>query len=158
MWITTSFQSENVTVSGLSPTIRIRDVSDGSVVASGIMSELGEGFYTHDFTGYDITREYVILCDAVILSDLNRYKSLTTGEYGDIINNIGLVSDNIDFRAGLVKKIWQNKLELLDGDTGNFVIYDDDGTTPLVSWDVTDVLDTAIEQGAFNTSKRSRGA
>ncbi|KKM87109.1 hypothetical protein LCGC14_1272220 [marine sediment metagenome] len=158
MWITTSFQSENVTVSGLSPTIRIRDVSDGSVVASGIMSELGEGFYTHDFTGYDITREYVILCDAVILSDLNRYKSLTTGEYGDIINNIGLVSDNIDFRAGLVKKIWQNKLELFDGDTGNFVIYDDDGTTPLVSWDVTDVLDTAIEQEAFNTSKRSRGA
>jgi hypothetical protein len=122
------------------------------------MTELNDGFYTYDFVGYDITKEYVILCDAVTLLDLDRYKSLTTGEYGNTIDTVRLVGDNIDFRAGLVKKIWQNKLELSDGDTGNFVIYDDDGTTPLVSWDVTDVLDTAIEQGAFNTSKRSRGA
>lgn len=157
MWITTNFQSGDVTVSGLSPTIRIRDVSDGSVVASGVMAELGDGFYTYDFAGYDIATEYVILCDAVTLSDLDRYKSLTTGEYGDIINGIGLVTDNIDFRVELVKKIWQNKLELSDGDTSNLVIYEDDGTTPRISWDVTDMLDNLIIQESYNTSKRSRG-
>lgn len=157
MWITTNFQSGVITTSGLSPTIRIRDVSDGSVVASGIMAELGDGFYTYDFIGYDITNEYAILCDAVTLSDLDRYKSLTTGEYGDIINGIGLVSDNIDFRVELVKKIWQNKLELSDGDTGNLVIYEDDDTTPRISWDVTDVVDNPIAQDAYNPSKRSRG-
>ncbi len=158
MWITTNFQSAGVTASGLSPAIRIRDVSDGLVVASGIMAELGDGFYTYDFTGYGITNEYAILCDAVTLSDLDRYKSLTTGEYGDIINGLGLVTDNIDFRVELIKKIWQNKLELSDGDTGNLVIYEDDNTTPRISWDVTDVLDNAIIQEVSNTAKRSRGA
>lgn len=157
MWITTNFQDETVTASGLSPTIRIRNIETGSVVASGIMSELGDGFYTYDFAGYDIINEYVILCDAVTLSDLDRYKSLTSGEYGDIVNNIGLVTDNIDFRVELVKKIWQNKLELSDGDTGNLVIYEDDNTTERIKWDVTDVLDNVITQEAYNTSKRSRG-
>ena len=157
MWITTSFQSGSTTASGLSPTIRIRDVSDGLVTASGIMTELGDGFYTYDFVVYDITREYAILCDAVTLSDFDRYKSLTTGEYGDIIDGIGLVTDNIDFRVELVKKIWQNKLELADGDAGNLVIYEDDDTTPRISWDVTDMIDDVIIQKSNYTSKRSRG-
>ncbi len=158
MWITTNFYVGSVTASGLSPTIRIRNVENGAVAASGVMTELGEGFYTYDFAGYAITTEYVILCDAVILSDLDRYKSLTTGEYGDMINTIELVSDNVDFRASLVKKIWQNKLELSDGDADNLVIYDDDNTTPLISWSVTDVLDAVVEQDTYNPSKRSRGA
>ncbi|KKN59899.1 hypothetical protein LCGC14_0537240 [marine sediment metagenome] len=157
MWIKTDFQNGAVAAIGISPIIRIRNVETGSVVASGVMAELADGFYAYDFVGYDITKEYVILCDAVTLLDLDRYKSLATGQYGDMIDTIGLVSDNIDFRAELVKKIWQNKLELSDGNTGNLVIYDDDNTTSLISWDVTDVVDTSIEQGIYNTSKRSRG-
>lgn len=106
---------------------------------------------------YDITREYAVLCDAVTLPNIDRYKSLATGEYGELISSLNIVTDEIDFRMNLVKKIWRNKLELSDGDTQNLVIYDDDGVTPLVTWDVTDVLDDVIEQIAHNTSDRSRG-
>lgn len=49
MWITTSFQSGETVSSGLSPTIRVRDVETGLVVASGTMDELGDGFYAYDF-------------------------------------------------------------------------------------------------------------
>lgn len=158
MWIVTYFQIEGVGINGLSPITRIRDIATTLVVASGTMSEKGSGFYAYDFAGYDITTEYVILCDSVTLSGVNRYKSLATGEYGDLINTVELVTDEIDLRIDLIKKIMQNKLELSDGDTGNLVIYDDDGTTERIKWDVTDVVDDPIVQEPYNTSNRSKGA
>jgi hypothetical protein len=60
MWITTYFQNAGVAVIGLSPIIRIRGVENGNVVASGTMSDLGDGLYTFDFSAYDIEEDYVI--------------------------------------------------------------------------------------------------
>lgn len=157
MWVVTYFQTNGVGVTGLSPITRIRDVSTGLVTASGAMTDKGGGFYAYDFAGYDITTEYVILCDAVTLPGVNRYQSLTTGEYGGTINTIELTSDEINFRINLIKKIMQNKLELSDGDTDNLVIYDDDNVTERLKWGVTDVVDGPVVQTPYNISKRSRG-
>ena len=157
MWVTTYFQNNGVGATGLSPIIRIRKVEDGSVVSSGTMTEVGEGIYTFDFAGYDIEEDYAILCDAVTLPAGNRYKFLSSGEYGDVIDTVGLLSDNIEIRTLLIKKILANKLELSDGDTANWVLYNDDDTSVLATWDVTDKTDGPIEEQPYSSSRRARG-
>jgi hypothetical protein len=157
MWITTYFQVTGVASTGLSPIIRIRNVENGNVVASGTMSDLGDGLYTFDFAGYDIEEDYVILCDAVTLPVGNRYKFLTSGEYGDIIDTVGLLSDNVEIRTLMIRKILTNKLELSDGDTANWALYDNDDTSVLATWDVTDKTDGVIEEQPYSNSNRTRG-
>lgn len=157
MWLTTYFQNGGVAATGLSPIIRIRKVEDGSVVSSGTMTERGDGLYTFDFAGYDIEEDYAILCDAITLPAKYRYKFLSSGEYGDIIDTVGILSDNIEIRTLLVKKILANKLELADGDTANWVLYDDDDTSVLATWDVTDKTDGPIVEQPYSNSRRTRG-
>jgi len=156
MWITAYFETYTGPAAGLSPIIRIRDIVTGNVVASGVMSDIGDGFYKYDFTGYDITQDYAILCDSLTLPAEKRYKSFSSGEYGDIIDTVSILSDNVDIRTLLVKKILTNRLELVDGDTDNWVLYDDDSATPLLTWDVTDKTDSAIYQQYGTESRRSK--
>jgi len=158
MWITTYFHIAGAPAEGLSPIVRIRDVeSAGTVVETGTMDDLGDGIYTYEFTGYDITTEYAILCDAVTLPNNYRYKHLSSGEYGDVIGTVNILSDNIDIRTLLIRKILTNKLELFDGGIDNWILYDDDSSTVLTTWDVTDKDDTDIEQDALTDAKRSKG-
>ena len=52
---------------GLSPTIDIIDVSDGSLdVNDGAMTELSNGWYKYDFSAADITKEYVYEIDGTM--------------------------------------------------------------------------------------------
>ncbi len=157
MWLTTYFQNEGIAATGLSPIIRIRNVVNGNVVSSGTMTELGDGLYAFDFTGYDIEEDYAIFCDSVTLPAGSRYKFLTSGEYGDVIDTVGILSDNMEIRTLLIKKILINKLELSDGDTANWVLYDDDDASVLGTWDVTDKSDGVIEEQPYSNSNRTRG-
>ncbi len=159
MLLTTYFDTSGAPVTGLTPIIKIRDIDTGIVVISGAtMSEVGDGFYVYDFVGYDITKDYSILSDSVTLSLKSRYKYNATGEYGDIINNVDLASDNIELRVALIRKILTNKLELFDGDTENWKLYDDDSTTLLFEWNVTDKNDNPIVQESNVDSKRTKGS
>lgn len=159
MLLTTYFDTSGEPVTGLTPIIKIRDIDTGAVVISGAtMSEVGDGFYVYDFVGSDITKDYSILSDSVTLSLKNRYKYSATGEYGDIINNVDLASDNIELRVALIRKILTNKLELFDGDTENWKLYDDDSTTLLFEWNVTDKSDNPIVQESNVDSKRTKGS
>jgi hypothetical protein len=106
---------------------------------------------------FDIEEDYVILCDAVTLPAGNRYKFLTSGEYGDIIDTVGLLSDNMEIRTLMIRKILTNKLELSDGDTANWVLYDNDDTSVLATWDVTDNTDGPIVERPNDNSRRTRG-
>ena len=46
---------------GLSPTIRIRNVADNSLeITDAAMSEVGDGFYKYLFATYDSTKNYAI--------------------------------------------------------------------------------------------------
>jgi len=162
MWITTYFHTSGTPTEGLSPIVRVRDVDAGGiVVASGIMSDLGDGIYTYEFTGYDIEGEYAILCDAITLPDVYRYKHLASGEYGDVIDTVNIIGDNVEFRTTLLKKIMTNRIELVDGgispNDANWILYDDDDSTVLATWDVTDKDDTDIEQEEYTDAKRSKG-
>lgn len=157
MWVTVNFTTLDAPATGLTPTIRIRSVETGDVVSSGTMTEVGDGFYTYEFTGYDITKDYYVFADSVTLVGSERYVTGVTGEYGPNINNIYILSDNIDYRTTLIRKILINRLELEDGGTENWVLYDDDDVTPIIKWNVTDKDDDAIEQTPYTDSKRTRG-
>jgi hypothetical protein len=57
----------------------------------------------------------------------------------------------------LIKKILQNRLELADGSANNWILYDDDDTTPLLTWSVSDKDGAAITQITGAPSRRTRG-
>ena len=57
----------------------------------------------------------------------------------------------------LSKKMLINRLELADGTTGNWVLYDDDDNSVLLTFDVTDKNDAVIVQPSRAPSRRSRG-
>lgn len=57
----------------------------------------------------------------------------------------------------LAKKILVNKLELADGSVHNWILYDDDDATPLITWSVVDVNRHDVQQPVGAPSKRSRG-
>ena len=81
MNITAYFSQIGVPKTGLSPTINIRDISDGSLtVSAAAMTEVGDGFYWYNFSGYNATKDYSIRCDGgAILFDSDRYAIASTG-------------------------------------------------------------------------------
>jgi hypothetical protein len=60
--------------------------------------------------------------------------------------------------ADTIRKILVNRLELAEGSTGNWVLYDDDDSTVLLTWDVTDKDGTAITLSSGSPARRTRGA
>jgi len=75
---------------GLSPTIRIRDLSDNSlVITDAAMTEVGDGFYKYNFTNFDKTKDYSIRMDGgASLSDSDRYKYCSNSELWTTMNQI----------------------------------------------------------------------
>lgn len=60
-------------------------------------------------------------------------------------------------RTALIEKILRNRLELEEGGTNNWVLYDDDSVTPLLRWSVTDKNGDDIRIKAFTPARRTRG-
>ena len=75
MRILAFFTDNGLPKTGLSPTIRIRDLSDDSlVITDAAMTEVGDGHYQYNFTTYDATVDYAIRCDGGnSLSNSDRY-------------------------------------------------------------------------------------
>ena len=147
MWLVTRFNTDSGAATGLSPIVKVRDLETDALTVSGSMSELGDGFYAYNFTGYDITKEYAILYDAVTLPSSFRY----------MINTLDTLTDNMDVRTALLRKISTNKLLLRDGKRNNWRLYDDDNTTQLLKWNVSDKLGNPIDQVIRDVSGRSKG-
>jgi len=156
-WVVAYFERQGEPAINLNPVIRIRYVETGSIVAEDVMDEVGSGFYKFNFHSYDMTKDYTMLADGGIsLIQRDRFLEGATGEYGDISSNIYLMSDNIGCRILLMKKLFENKLELENGDQDNWILYDDDGVTPLLVYDASDVNGDDIYQITGMVSKRSK--
>jgi len=86
--ITTFFTDSGVPKTGLSATIRIRDLSTSSlVITDAAMTEVGDGFYSYDFTSYDEDADYSIRCDgsATLTNNVERYTYAGNESYVDDI-------------------------------------------------------------------------
>ena len=95
MKILAFFTSSGTPVTGLTPTIRIRDLSDNSlVITDASMSEVGDGHYQYNFTAYDKDTDYAIRCDGgITLNESDRYTYAGNENYIDDINET--ISQNV---------------------------------------------------------------
>lgn len=84
-------------------------------------------------------------------------------QIGTILTNVVAVNSRLPLQPAeqatlsLLLKIWKNKLVLEDGTENNWVLYDDDDITPLITWNVKDVSDSNVVQPPGAPSRRSRG-
>jgi len=91
MIISSFFTKDLAPATGLSPTIRIRDLSDNSlVVTDAAMSEVGDGWYKYDFTGYSTAKDYAIRSDGTsTLSGSERYQYAGNENFkGDVADQV----------------------------------------------------------------------
>jgi len=97
MNILTFFTSDGVPKEGLSPVIKIIDVSTGLIVINWFaMDEISDGWYKYDFVAYDYKQEYVVVCDGGFeLSGAERF--------------IASASDNS--RQEIPKLVWSSKVD-----------------------------------------------
>ena len=159
MWVLAYFTQDGQPVDGLSPTTLIKDVDTGiDIVSSGAMVGIGDGFYRYDFTDYDPAKNYAVTCDSITLSGVERYTYASSGEYGGVLDSIESTVGVVDIRTSLLRKIQTNRLELFDGNTDNWVLYDDDAVTPLLTFSVSDKNGDIIVQCPSSPSKRSGAA
>jgi hypothetical protein len=87
MNVITFFSLYGTPSTGLTPTIRIRNaVTNALVITDAAMTEIGDGFYKYDFSGYDNSIEYTIRCDGgVTLVGSERYPVAITSGYGELL-------------------------------------------------------------------------
>lgn len=102
MLITVYFAEDGLPKTGLSPTLDIIDLSDGSVVINdGAMTDRGSGFYTYDFAGYDAGKDYSVICDSVTLAGSERYAIAEIESYLGTDGNILISANAQDLSATL---------------------------------------------------------
>ena len=127
------FTNGGIPATGLSATIDIWTIDGSSIVSGAAMTEIAGGFYTYDFSTYDEQEDYTIRSDGSnTLSGNDRYK----------------FSSNETAGVGKLLKVQVNKWEII----GNqLIIYDDDGTTAIVT---LDLQDAAGNPASRNVMKR----
>ncbi len=118
--ITAFFTDTGVPATGLSPTIRIRELAgDTLVITDAAMAEVGDGFYRYNFAAYDTSVDYAFRCDGTnTLPAAERYVSFNThGQRSNIYHadrNAALVESQRDGHT------WQGNIfyvDPFDGDT-----------------------------------------
>ena len=131
MWILAFFTTEGVPATGLNPTVKVIDVETGvDTVTDASMSGIGDGFYRYEFNAYEPLRDYAIVCDAVTLSGAERYTYASSGEYAETLDSIESTVGLVDVHTTLLRMIQTNRLELDDGNTDNWILYDDNEIDP----------------------------
>ena len=92
---------------GLTPTIRIREIPAGTlVVTDALMTETGDGFYNYDFTTYDSEKDYSIRSDGgVVLPEHERYVYAGNESYVDDIDNVITNNTTIQSISGGISTI-----------------------------------------------------
>ena len=102
MYLTAFFTNVGVPSTGLNPTIRIRRISDGTLlVTDAVMTEVGDGWYRYWFAAYDEDVNYAIRCDGgATLPAMERYT------YGGNENYI----DDIDEKLSVIHGVgsWES--------------------------------------------------
>jgi hypothetical protein len=134
MLITSFFTENGIPKTGLSPTIRIRDLSDNSlVITDAVLTEVGDGYYSYEFVEYDDTKDYAIRTDGgASLNNYERYQS-ATNEVGGLAEQATLVT--VGTNVSTILNIEKGKWKI----TGNqLILYAEDGIAELYKFNLFD--------------------
>jgi hypothetical protein len=94
--------------------------------------------------------------EAAVLAAIAALNNLSIADVQTALTNQGYTSA----RAAMIelsKKMLINRLELADGDTDNWILYDDDDTTPLLTFSVKNKNAGAIDLPTAAPARRTRG-
>lgn len=148
-------------VTGLSPTVRVRDMltpgsyldwNDNTFKTSGwttlnaTMTDVGGGHYQRDL---DLSAVNAV--DGNVYSA--EYVASYLGSSGADADTVFVVEQATDL--ALMRKMMENRLEESPGNPGVLVLYDDDGTTPLRTWQLRDYTGGATLPSVGAPSRRS---
>jgi len=119
------FTINGVPKTGLSPTIRIRNVSTGAlIITDDSMTEVGDGFYKYNFAAYDPQTDYAIRCDGTsVLPDHERYVyagNELSDEIDDINTNVLNLSASNPTTEDIANAVWSKTLS--GGKTAEYIL------------------------------------
>ena len=137
--ITAFIKDDKTPATGITPTVRIRLVSDNSlIVTDESMVELGDGMYKYSFTSYDPSIEYAIRCDAGIIVGLsNRYSFVSTEN--DYTLELSYLKDITDGRWRIV--------------SNQMIFYKSDNITELARFNLFDSSGIPSEINVFDRQR-----
>lgn len=159
MKIEAYFTNSGVPATGLSATIRIRELPNTLVVTDEAMTEIGDGGYFYDYTAYNVRKDYAIRCDGgVSLTDSDRYKFAGNESYYEDTANAVWSDCLSDYPSGAGRN---QQLQSFAG----AVVYDSErgfagttfpiGTVMMPSNNLTDVLTIANLNNIDNIQVKS---
>ncbi len=149
---------------GLSPTIRIWNVAAGSHsldITDDPLTEVGDGFYKYNFTGYNHTNKFAMRIDGGAILGSSRYAISVNSSFHEdiafsnwdetasdhvIVGTVGQLQNQTSIDAETVLKFERNRTRI-DKTAKTLTIFDDDGTTPIRVFDLIDSTGTpSIEE------------
>lgn len=151
-WITTSFvNNSEAPLTGLTPIIRIRDLSDNSlVVTDASMSEVGDGIYKYNFESYDASKDYAIRCDANVVI-VGRYRFSTTSQ--DIEEDVTDVKDlllDVQSDIDVIKEIETGRWKILNN---QMIFYKSDNVTEIARFNLFNSSGTLSETDVYERQR-----
>lgn len=148
------FSAEGVPSTGLSPTIKIRDVVDGSLLVSeSAMSEVGDGFYRYTFSQYNVTGTYSIRADGgKTLGASDRFQVAGNESFADDIwqqptasqDVTGTMGRSLNFLYDVEGGRW-----LIDESVNQIIFFKDDNVTEVARFNLLDITGSAGYQNPF---------
>jgi len=149
MILTVFFVENGIPKTGLSPTIRIRNVDTNAlIVTDASMSEVGDGFYKYDFASYDASINYVIRMDGGdTLANAERYCVAANESYREDVasqvwaTTIDGTSVTTSQALNIIRKVEVGKWAIV----GNqMIFYEEDNVTPLLTFNLDDASAPAM--------------
>lgn len=159
--ISSLFTINGTPTDGLSPTIRIWEITSSSstlIIIDDPMVEIGDGFYKYNFTTYDPTKEYLFRTDGgASLPIFERFQRVSSrnsafdtwsqqitdftdaGTFGLQDNTVAANVVTALAVLNLLVKFESNRTRV-DLIAQTLTIFDDDGITPLQVFDLKDEL------------------
>ena len=141
MIIQTKFTDGGIPKLGLTPTLRIRKVSDNSlVVTDAAMSEVGGGWYKYTFTAYTGSVDYAMRADGgAVITGYERYTAMGNENFvtdiwdAQTANHTvsGSLSAGMEFIHNSENGGW--KVE-----SGKLIIYKEDNITEVAQFNIFD--------------------
>jgi len=117
---------------GLTPTIDIADEDGTAIVTGASMTEVSLGFYKYDFSTIVDSTNYVYRADG--------------GASQPVAERYSVGSNQIASDTNRILKVEKNNWQILNN---QLIIYDDDGTTALFTFNLTDKSGNPNESSVF---------
>lgn len=151
MIFTAFFTNNGTPATGLTPTIKFKDVDSGTditvslVGAATTLTEVGDGFYQYTLANYTGSQQYAVLIDGgITLTGKERYYAWANENY---LNDI--YGANLEFYStGSIGKNIFNTNVINSGrykvQNNQIIVYKDDNTTEIMRFNIFDSNGVAI--------------